>query len=158
MLISNFFINQVFNSPKNSDYSLIVNAANAASDISFEYSTNPSLGMNYYFPDEKQSFASTNFFLDPIWGNKIPVATDVNSWYGVTRRNNLLNLSAATTKFDVASFKALMTIPIDNGGAVWAATIYQIIYDASTMNLYIRVLSNPTTWEQIPLAEIFNKS
>ncbi|MCX8514685.1 MAG: C45 family autoproteolytic acyltransferase/hydrolase [Burkholderiales bacterium] len=143
---------------KNSDYSLIVNAANATADLSFEYSTNPILGMHYYVPDAQQNFVSTNFFLDSSWGDNVPVATDANSWYGVTRRNNLLNLSAAATKFNLTDFKALMSTSINSGGAVWDATIYQIIFDAATMNLYIRILSNPNTWEQIPLGEIFKQS
>jgi hypothetical protein len=139
-----------------SDFSLIVNTASSTTPLSFEYSTNPNLGMNYYYPTANQTFAVTNFFLDPVWGNRIPTPTDATTWYGVTRRDNLLNLASGSNQFNVSSFETLMDTPMSNGGAVWSFTIYQLIFDSSTMNLYVRILSNPSTWNQIPLKQLFN--
>lgn len=140
----------------NSDFSLIVNAANSTTPLSFEYSTNPSLGMNYYYPDANKTFAVTNFFLNPVWSNRIPAPTDDTTWYGVTRRNNLLNLALQNDKFDINSFQTLMNTTIPNGGAVWNFTIYQLIFDSKNMDLYVRILSNPSVWNKIPLGKLFN--
>ncbi|MBY0379569.1 MAG: hypothetical protein K2P99_04100, partial [Burkholderiales bacterium] len=92
----------------NSDFSFIVNVADKVRPLSFEYSTNSILGMNYYSPDISKAFAVTNFYLDRIWENRIPNPTDYVTWMGVTRRNNLINLSKQTDKFNIISFQKLM--------------------------------------------------
>jgi hypothetical protein len=138
-----------------SDFSLIVNTANSTMPLSFEYSTDPSLGTNYYYPTPTQTFAVTNFYLDPVWGDRIPVPTDATTWEGVTRRNNLLNLASKSNQFNVYNFQTLMNVQIDQGGAVWGMTIYQLIFDASTMDLYVRLVNDPATWNRIPLSKVF---
>jgi hypothetical protein len=140
-----------------SDFSLIVSAADKSVPLSFEYSTNPILGLNYYFPDTSKAFAVTNFYLDPVWGGQIQDPTDDATWMGVTRRNNLINLSQQTAKFDISSFQKLMITDISSGGAAWNMTIYQIIFDESDYSLYLRITSGqPNNWVKIPLQQLFN--
>ena len=139
-----------------SDFSFIVNAADKSVPLSFEYSTNPALGMNYYFPDSSKGFTVTNFYLHPVWGDKIPTPTDDATWMGVTRRNNLIHLSEQTPKFDIPSFQKLMSTDISAGGAAWSMTIYQIIFDENDYSLYLRITdSHPNSWVKIPLKPLF---
>ncbi len=140
-----------------SDFSLIVSAADKSRPLSFEYSTSQTLGMNDYYPDISiKPFAVTNFYLDPVWGNRIPTPTDETTWMGVTRRNNLLNLSQQSAQFDIKSFENLMSTDISAGGAAWSLTIYQIIFDESDYSLYLRIIANqPNDWVQIPLKPLF---
>ena len=72
-----------------SDFSLIVNLANATTARSIEYSTAQNLSYAF-FPEEDEPFASTNFFQSPVWEN-VQIPTDDNAWYGVSRLVNMLN-------------------------------------------------------------------
>lgn len=116
------------------DYSLIINTANATSAVSYEFST--TLGMREFTPAAGDVFVSTNFFQNTTWGNLIPVPTDITTWDGVTRRDNLLNLAKEQDKFDVGSFQSLMEKDLAEGGGCWDMTIYQIISTGS--DLYVR--------------------
>lgn len=140
-----------------SDFSLIVNTNDTHALTSFEYSTDPSLGMKYFYPAYDIVNAVTNFFLDPLWGNHIPIPTDETTWMGVTRRNNLLNLgNSLENQFDVPTFQTLMNTPIQNGGALWSFTIYQLILDESNLDLYVKINSESSTnWTKIPLKNFF---
>lgn len=137
------------------DFSLIVSTTDRNSALSFEYSTNPALGMNFYYAVANNPMAVTNYFVDPVWGNRIPKPTDATTWYGVTRRNNLLNLASSTSSFNIPKFQDLMNKNIKQGGAVWDFTIYQLIVDSSSMDLYVRLLSDPNRWYKIPLNNMF---
>ncbi len=141
------------------DYSLIVNAGNARQLVSFEYSSSKDLGMQYqYYPYIDQPYASTNFFLNAAWNGKIPTPTDATTWQGVTRRNNLLHLSASNAeKFNINSFKSLMGIEIAKGGAVRPFTIYQMIVDQSNLVLYIKIRNHSNEWIKIPLKPLFKR-
>ena len=134
-----------------SDYSLIINSANSTLARSFEFSS--ILGMKPYFPDAGETFVSTNFYLNTTWQG-IPAPTDNTTWMGVTRRNNLLNLAAQQDTFTVESFQALMDTSINDGGAVWNLTIYQIIYDAGK-DLYLKITQTQDDWTQLPLQQWF---
>lgn len=118
-----------------SDYSLIINTANTTTTQSYEYSA--TMGMMPFTPDEQHSFVSTNFFLNQTWGNKIPEPTDATTWLGVTRRDNLLNLTNQNVPLGVDDIKDIMNIKIEDGGAVWSMTIYQIVFDSSENQLYV---------------------
>lgn len=137
-----------------SDYSLIVNAADSNNAYSFEFSS--TLGMHSFIPNIGQTFASTNFYLNPIWGNSVPIPTDATTWNGVTRRNNLLNISSEMTPLNLNSLKHLMDLNISEGGAVWPLTIYQLILDESDLSLYIKINNQSLEWTQIPLKQLFN--
>lgn len=135
-----------------SDYSLIINTADKKQVKSFEFSS--TLGMHTVFPATDINFASTNFYLSDAWKD-IPTPTDETTWMGVTRRNNLLNLSTSAKTFDIKSFETLMDKNIKDGGAVWDMTIYQIIFDPNDLSLYLKIHNYSTEWINIPLKEIF---
>lgn len=134
-----------------SDYSLILNAANKTLTRSFEFSS--TLGMRPEFPESGTTFVSTNFFLNTTWQG-IPMPTDNTTWMGVTRRDNLLNLSSKKDLFDIEDFQDLMDTDIENGGALWPLTIYQIIYETEG-GLYLKIPQEPgASWTYIPLSEL----
>ena len=139
-----------------SDFSLIVNAAHKGYLLSIEFPTDKKLKTQRYSPSGEQPFVSTNYFLDSTWGRSIPKPTDQDTWLGVSRRSNLLNLVNNSTKLDVAKFQQLMDTNINKGGGLWKNTIYQLIFDESDLSLYIKILGDkPIPWQQVPLGDFF---
>eukprot|EP01084_Bolivina_argentea_P298257 513959_1 len=138
-----------------SDYSLIINTNDAkCNGQSFEYSS--TLGMKPFYFVNNQSFVSTNFFLNNTWEN-IPPPTDNTTWNGVTRRNNLLNLTSSLKQYDSNDLLDIMNVTLENGGALWNLTIYQIVFDSSTFSLFLRntLNSHQNNWTHIPLNELW---
>lgn len=131
-----------------SDYSLIVNTATHNRTQSFEYSA--TLGQETYYPDSSDYFVSTNFYQSDLWSN-IPTPIDAETWYGVTRRNNLLRLLAQQQQHDANSIKDIMEEKIENGGGLWNYTIYQLVLDTNTMMLYTRSIKTQDAWDQTAL-------
>jgi len=137
-----------------SDYSLIINTADNNGVKSFEFST--TLGMKPYFPNNEEAFVSTNYFQNTTWGTQIPEPTDEATWMGVTRHNNLQNLIASKDIFNISAFQTLMNTNIEDGGAFWEMTIYQIILDRAHHDLYLkRALFDQDSWTKVSLAEHF---
>lgn len=141
---------------KSADFSLIINSADKDHVESFEYST--TLGMKTFYPQKNILFASTNYYLNPEWGMQIPIPTDDKTWFGVTRRKNLLNFDNTENLFDVASLEKQMDKKIAEGGAAWDLTIYQIIFDENDYSLYIKILANGPTWTRVPLGKLFSNN
>ena len=142
-----------------SDYSLIVNTASWNETKSFEFSSrsNGLGGLRSFYPDQSDCFVSTNFYLNQTWPN-LPIPTDETTWFGVTRRNNLLDLLNATEQHDVESMKTVMDTRIEQGGAVWDTTIYQMIFDSADMSLYLKSTKHQRDWTQIALPTLFQPS
>jgi hypothetical protein len=143
-------INKLNNLP--ADFSLIINAADQNQTASLEFSS--TRGMKINTPPLDQSFVSTNYFLNQNWQN-IPKPNNINTWEGLTRRKNLLKLISKEDLFTISGFEALMDKGIINGGAKWAPTIYQIIFDSKNQILYLKTKSM-TSWQQINLKPLYN--
>jgi hypothetical protein len=136
-----------------SDYSLIINIADKKEVKSFEFSS--TMGMKTYFPAVAETFVSTNYYQNSTWYN-IPEPTDESTWLGVSRHDNLIRQSNAKNLFTVADLQEIMNTDMNNGGALWDYTIYQIIYDSSNQDLYItRPIYDHGDWTKIPLVEYF---
>lgn len=131
-----------------SDCSFVINTAGQSATKSFEYSSTG--GMRPFFPPPETNFASTNYFLNTTWPD-MPIPTDMTTWMGVTRRNNLLSLAAATPKHTVATVQSLMNKQVIEGGACAPSTIYQTIYDFAMSTLYIRT-GCKGEWTKVDLA------
>ncbi|AWD32959.1 hypothetical protein Fsol_00152 [Candidatus Fokinia solitaria] len=132
-----------------SDYSLVVNVADKKYVRAYEYSSY--YGMKSFTPEENSVYASTNFYLNKTWNRS--VISDENTWYGVTRMNNLLNL--AKTAVSVSDVMNMLDRKLSDGGATWNLTIYQIIYDAGAYNLHIKRTLEDEEWECIDMHELF---
>ena len=138
------------------DFSLIVNAADKNQTKSFEHSS--TLGVKTVSPVNDAIFASTNFYLSSEWDSKVPQPTDNATWKGITRRNNLLKLANTQQAFDVSRLKKLMDKSIEHDGALWEYTIYQFILDENDLSLYVKIVPESTQWVRVPLGELFMRS
>lgn len=137
------------------DYSLIVNAGSQNQTASFEFSSTS--GMHDYTPLPESPFVSTNFFLSSQWQN-LPIINDDNTWKGITRRDNLLHLAnQLEDNANIEDIINIMNIDIDEGGARWDYTIYQIVFDTADFTLMItRPAYSLNRWTVIPLTRFFN--
>jgi len=135
-------------SESRSDYSLIVNAASPIEGASFEYSA-PNSTVHFDRFEIDESFVSTNFFLNPKW--VLPPPTDNDTFIGVTRRENLLELLDRYEPVSVDQLKEIMDMDLMEGGAKWVMTIYQILYDYNSRLLSLKVPSAGNEWVDIDL-------
>ncbi len=133
-----------------SDFSLVVNAADSYNLKSFEYSSFN--GIKTYLPDKNTSFVSTNFYLHQDWD--MPIPTDETTWFGVTRRNNLL-LQVESRVNSSQSMMNMLDVKLADGGAKLDYTLYQIVFDTKTQDLYIKRTQEDEKWTHIDLNKLF---
>lgn len=138
----------------NSDYSLVINTANATHVKSFEYSSTKGMKASNF--TNKEIVVSTNFFTNENWGLSTP--SDNECWLGVTRRDNLLQLTNNRTTLSVNDLQFILDLHIENGGAKWDYTIYQIIFDTSSLDLLIKTPKISHEWHRIELSKEFEES
>ena len=106
--------------------------------------------------EEDGIMAFSNYYLNPQWSFEIP--SDEKSWFGITRRNNLLSLAENSKgKIDAKKMCKIMETPIANGGAMFETeTVYQIVYDAQNAELFIKIVDDLTSsWTCIELSTLF---
>jgi len=134
-----------------SDTTLIINTANKTATRSFEFSS--TLGMKPFFPKSNAPFVSTNFFLNTSWAEisatiAVPESDSDVIWESVTRRDHLLNLLGQNKTYTINDAKSIAN------HSTWAGyTIYQIIYDSSSLTIHVKPVSQP--WVEIPLNPYF---
>jgi hypothetical protein len=133
-----------------SDFSLVINAADENNLRSYEYSSFK--GRKTYQPEKNNSFASTNFYLNKEWNLGEP--DDSNTWEGVTRRNNLL-LQTRELNYSVNDMMDILDVKLADGGAKLDYTIYQIIYDSKSQDLYIKRTHEDKNWTHVELNKLF---
>ncbi len=135
----------------NSDFSLVINAADQHHLKSYEYSAFQN--MKYYLPEDDLSFASTNFYLHQDWD--MPPPTDELTWDGVSRRNNLLLQTSGET-YSSKNLMDLLEIDLNLGGAKLDTTIYQIVFDTKSKDLYLKRTQQDASWTHINLSKLFS--
>ena len=135
----------------NSDFSLVINAADQHNIKSYEYSAFQN--MKSYIPKNDLSFASTNFYLQSDWNTPIP--SDELTWQGVSRRNNLL-LQTNGESYSCADIMNLLDIDLKFGGAKLDSTIYQIVFDPKLKDLYLKRTQHDIKWTHINLGKLFD--
>lgn len=134
-----------------SDYSLIINAANQSHTFSYEYSSLSLIGMKPYSPKSDEYFVSTNFYLNGSWG--LPEPKDALTWHGVTRRDNLIKLLDEGECFDLKGTKHLMDKTTEQGGAAWEMTLYQMIFQPELNELSLKIAGE--NWVDIQMEEFY---
>jgi hypothetical protein len=127
-----------------SDYSLIVNAASATEIRSMEYSATK--GKMPYTPGFDRAFVSANIYQNEAW--TLPRVAESDSWNSCRRQNNLSKLTNRGDLF-VQHIMDIMDLDIEEGGAKWSNTIYQIICHPATNDLYIKRNSIDKKWHHI---------
>jgi hypothetical protein len=137
----------------NSDYSLVVNTVNQTHAKSFEYSSTHGMKSSNFTNNEIVS--STNFFTNPTWSFEVP--TNEACWLGHTRRENLLSLAQSDSNISIDDLKQMLGLNIENGGGSWAYTLYQLIFDTSSLALMVKMPSISDVWHEIDLMSLFEK-
>ncbi|MED7818661.1 MULTISPECIES: C45 family peptidase [unclassified Francisella] len=135
-----------------SDFSLIINAGDNHNVLSYEYSSTKGHKKDNIQPGS--NFVVTNNFLSPEWENLIPKPNAKSMDLSVTRRENLENLINSYQTIDIPTAEKIMDKKVKNGGAKNLYTIYQIIYDTKTKDLYLNLEDNKG-WREIPFKDIF---
>lgn len=143
-----------------SDFSLVVNTADAQRAQAFEYSSNASLGMKPFTPPAGEIYASTNYFLNQSWPweHGVPIPRDNSTWQGVTRRYNLRTLAKARTEgVSFAAMKQIMARPLHEGGARTNETIYQMVFNPGNLMLSLhRPSAKHASWVDVDLGNRFS--
>ena len=98
--------------------------------------------------------AMTNHYVNREWSYAVP--NDDESWQSHTRRNNMLHLAEIHKgRIDSQTMCDIMQTPVKAGGPQHALTLYQMVYEPSSMKLYLRISGNPS-WTEIFLQDFFN--
>lgn len=111
---------------------------------SYEFSS--FIGDKHYIPQQNTIFVSTNCYQNDTWSNTLEL-TDESTWLGFPRKDNLIN--GANTQeeiFTIESAKQLLDTPYNSGGARWDFTIYQIIFDTNSQELYLKATQEDLEW------------
>ncbi|ASG67846.1 hypothetical protein fh0823_08130 [Francisella halioticida] len=135
-----------------SDFSLIINAGNNHNVLSYEYSSTKGHKKDNIKPN--LNFVVTNNFLSPEWGDLIPKPNANSMDLSVTRKENLEKLINSYQTINIPTAEKIMDKKVKNGGAKNIYTIYQIIYDTKTKNLYLNLEDNKG-WRKIPFKDMF---
>lgn len=61
------------------------------------------------------------------------------------------------TIHNISTIKNIMNVTLENGGALWDATIYQMILDTYNMTLYLRSPKHQNEWQEIYLNNYFSQ-
>jgi hypothetical protein len=136
-----------------SDYSLAVNLSDKNKTYSYEYSTKDNGSLKINEIKQNDSFVSTNFFQNIGWKNNN--FTDDSSFKGITRRNNLFKEINDKKDISIDDVKHIMSLSIPNGGARSDLTIYQLIYDTKSMELYVNIPILKNSWQTVNLKDSF---
>ena len=134
-----------------SDFSLVVNAVDLSNIKAYEYSAFQ--GMKSHIPANNSSFVSTNFYLHQDW--EMPLPTDETTWFGVSRRENLL-LQTAKANYSSQDVMDILDVNFSDGGAKLDTTIYQIVFDTKAQDLYLKRSQNDQKWTHIELSKLFS--
>lgn len=118
-----------------SDIALIWSAATSNQSLTYEFT--PFVGMGVYQSATGTPQVATNYFQAETWGSLIPPANDFLSWNGITRAKNLRQLLVAGGH-NFETLKILMDRTIEQGGAKWGDTAYQLLYDPKNAVLLLK--------------------
>jgi hypothetical protein len=136
----------------NSDYSLIINTADKEKFKSYEFS---SYSVNkIYEADIGSIHVSTNFYLNQTW-SEAPFPTDDITWKGVSRRDNMHSKFSDKDVYSIEDVLNIMDIDLLDGGSKWDLTIYQIVFDSSEQNLFLKRSSFDDEWYKVELGKLF---
>ena len=133
----------------NSSY--IINTADANRAVSYEWCP---IGVKHgeqTLPDGL--LVSTNYYVNPDW--EFPVPTDETSWFSLTRRSNLIaQCEAEKGRIDAEAMKRIIDVAEEDGGARNELTVYQIVAEPETLDIWVRVVHAPQSdWVKIDLAD-----
>ncbi len=81
---------------------------------------------------------STNYFVNDEWLFAVP--SDSQSWEGITRRNNLIELCESNKgKLDEETMMEIIDKTLEEGGAKNKLTVYQMVVIPRTKTLWLQI-------------------
>lgn len=129
--------------------SYIINLADSQRAVSYEWCPIDAKRGDGMLPEGLM--VSTNYYVNPEWLFVQP--SDAQCWNGITRRNNLINLCEASKgAIDVQKMKEIIGTKMEEGGAMNAMTVYQMVVTPETKSLWLRVTGGEESWLQIDLS------
>lgn len=94
----------------------------------------------------------TNHYVSDEWDFARP--DDEQSWGSLTRCANLKTLAEQSRgAIDAHLMCRIMQTPIEDGGPCHECTVYQLVFEPQTMNLWIQV-AGVTTWQNIDVGKL----
>jgi hypothetical protein len=136
------------------DYSLVVNVANRTHAKAFEFSAEQKIMMETNFT-EIGIVASTNSFSHPAW-EKEP--TNDECWLGHSRRDNLASQAQQRSVLAVNDLMEVLDVNLEQGGGKWDYTLYQVIFNTPTMELFVRPTVQSSNWCAVNLNKAFSEN
>ena len=129
--------------------SYIINLADSQRAVSYEWCPIDAKRGDGMLPEGLM--VSTNYYVNPEWLFVQP--SDAQCWNGITRRNNLINLCEASKgAIDEQKMKEIIGTKMEEGGAMNAMTVYQMVVIPETKSLWLRVTGGEESWLQIDLS------
>ncbi len=96
---------------------------------------------------------STNYYVNQDWLFNTP--SDKNSWSGITRRNNLIELCENNKgKIDAEKMMEIIDKTLEEGGAKNDLTVYQLVVVPKTKTLWLQITEG-SEWTKINLDSFF---
>lgn len=133
------------------DQQSIVNIADSKRLQSVEFFKED--GVKTYTPEKNHTFVSSDLFKNNM-SLDLSQNLDTNVWIGLQTENNLKKL-LDKPGCDVDCVKSAMDVTLDDGGALWPMTIYQLIYDMNSQYLFVRAPHYTFNWTKIELGNYF---
>ncbi len=135
----------------NCSSSYIINVADENEGQSFEWCP---VGVKHGGEDLPDGMlVSTNYFVNENW--LFPVPSDKNSWSGITRRNNLIDLCEKNKgNIDEEKMMEIIDKTIEKGGAKNELTVYQLVVVPKTRTIWLQITGG-SSWTKIDLESFF---
>lgn len=139
---------ELFFTTTNCSSSYIINVADSLRALSYEWCP---VGMKHGEADLPEGLlVSTNYYVNPDWEFAVP--SDDDSWKGLTRRRNLIDLcEAGKGKIDDRAMMSIIDTPLEEGGARSDLTVYQLVVVPESKTLWLKVIGG-SDWLRIDLA------
>ena len=121
--------------PSRSSY--VIGIADREKSVSFEWGAHSSFVLTA--PALKGFLVMTNHFEQPGWTN-LPIASAGGVLSSVNRLRGIQCLAEAVPSHsaDVDTVKHLISVPVEEGGAYWAGTLFQVIAVPEKLEMHIR--------------------
>lgn len=135
----------------NCSSSYIINVADENEGQSFEWCP---IGVKHGEEDLPDGLlVSTNYYVNKEWPFAVP--SDSQSWDGITRRNNLIELCESNKgKIDEKIMMEIIDKTEEEGGAKNKLTVYQLVVVPKTRTIWLQITGG-SKWTKIDLDSFF---
>jgi len=127
---------------RDAQYNYVIGVADATRCFSYEWSIRESAVVT----GDGDALAMANHFVHPNWQNR-PVASAGGAISSVCRRQALLNQASKVPAGtgDLETMKRIFELTVEDGGARWIATLFQVLAEPAKRQMVIRLQDGPWT-------------